>query len=98
VLYSVHADANARGVQWSADRVLDTGIEYTTKKGQRLQIRFSSGPIHPNGNIHMVSRLLLMDEKSAIDLGKIGYHSIQLPLIEDMLVGAQGHGIAGWPD
>jgi len=31
-----------------------------------------------------------MDEKSAIDLGKIGYHSIQLPLIEDMLVGAQG--------
>lgn len=90
VLYSVHADAKSKGVQWTVDKVLDTGIEHTLSDGRKIQIRFSSSPIHPSGNFHMVARLLMMDSKNALDLPRVGYDATHIALIEDMIVGAQG--------
>lgn len=90
VLYTVHADVNAKGVQWSIDKVLDTSIEYTSRRGKNVQLRFSSGPIAPAGNFHMVSRLLVMDAEHIVPLDEIGYAPNHLPYIEDMLLGSQG--------
>lgn len=90
VLYSVHADADNKGLSWDPKMVMNTVIEHTSKSGDSVQLRFSSGPIHPSGNFHAVIRLLVMDKKTVRPLEDVGYTDEQVAAIEEMLIGSQG--------
>lgn len=90
VLYGFHADSSSKKTSWTPSEVLDTSIEHETSNGTRIQIRFSSAPIHPSPNFHVVCRLLVMDVSRTPALEDIGYTNAQVRAIEDMLVGAQG--------
>lgn len=91
VLYDVHADSGSKGVSWSPEKVLDTSIEHQLLDGRKVQLRFSSGPIHPQTvhNFHAVIRVLLMD-KSNKPIESIGYTPAMETAIAKMLIGAQG--------
>lgn len=90
VLYGVHADGDNKGISWDIKTVKDTVIGYTTKGGKQVQLRFSSGPIHPSGNFHAVIRLLVMDETTIKPVEEVGYTPAQVAAIEEMLLGSQG--------
>ncbi|TWO71430.1 hypothetical protein FN976_10960 [Caenimonas sedimenti] len=92
VLYNNHADSGSKGVSWTHETVLDTSIDWKLEvQGQMksVQIRFSSGPIHPQGNFHAVMRLLTM-EAAEVPLKDVGYTPGQYRAIERGLIGAQG--------
>lgn len=91
LLFDVRADhAAKRDVKWSADTPMDAVIHHERPNGQRVQIRFASGPIYPQGGFQMVCRLLLMDPKTAPSFENLGYTNLQRTIIEEMLFGAQG--------
>ena len=60
---------------------MDGAIEHRTSDGLHMQLRFSSAPIFPSGNFHIVVRLLTM---SATDrqLSDLGYTPGQLETLE----------------
>jgi type II secretory ATPase GspE/PulE/Tfp pilus assembly ATPase PilB-like protein len=90
VLYGVHADADNKGVTWNEKTVKDAVIEHRSVKGQHVQLRLSSAPIHPSGNFHVVIRILLMDPQTLKPLSEMGYAAWQVSLIDDMLIGSHG--------
>ena len=90
VLYSVHADADNKGITWDEKTVKDAVIEHRTVEGQHVQLRLSSAPIHPAGNFHVVIRLLVMDAQTLRPIESMGYTPAQVAAIEDMLVAAHG--------
>lgn len=90
VLYSVHADGDNKGISWDSKTVMNTVIEYKTKEGVQVQLRFSSSPIHPSGNFHAVIRLLVMDGRSVREIEEFGYTDMQAAYMDEMLVGSQG--------
>jgi general secretion pathway protein E len=90
VLYSVHGDADNKSTSWDPKQLMDTVIEFTSTAGIMSQLRFSSGPIHPAGNFHVVIRVLVMDEKRILPIEDCGYTTEQIAAIEDMLIGAHG--------
>lgn len=89
VLYGFHADSSSKTIAWDIESVHDTSIEHQSSNGKAVQLRFSSGPIHPGGNFHAVIRILVMDSSSK-PLEKVGYAPQQISIIEEMLTGAQG--------
>jgi type II secretory ATPase GspE/PulE/Tfp pilus assembly ATPase PilB-like protein len=89
VLYSVHADASSKDVSWNKDELRDGAIEWNLKSGQKVQMRFSSAPIFPSGNFHIVIRLLSM-EFSGIGLNDLGYEDEQRAMVDVFLAGASG--------
>lgn len=89
-LYGVHGDAQTKETAWQPTQVQNTAIEHETDRGLKVQLRFSSGPIHPAGNFHAVIRILVMDAAKAKPLEEVGYSEEQIAEIEEMLVGAQG--------
>lgn len=90
VLYTVHADGDNKGVSWDPKTVQNTIVEHETTSGTKVQLRFSSSPIHPSNNFHAVIRLLVQNDETIRPLEDIGYTSAQVQTIEEMLVGAQG--------
>lgn len=76
VLYSVHADAASKDITWDPQQVMDGVIEHRRPSGQAVQLRFSSAPIFPTGNFHIVIRLLRM-EASRLTLEDLGYSHAQ---------------------
>lgn len=72
VLYSVHADAQSKDITWDPQQVMDGVIEHRRHNGTAVQLRFSSAPIFPTGNFHIVIRLLRM-EASRLSLDDLGY-------------------------
>jgi general secretion pathway protein E len=89
VLYSVHADAGGKDVSWSKDSLRDGVIEWPLANGKKVQMRFSSAPIFPFGNFHIVIRLLNM-EFSGIELDDLGYEEDQRAMIDVFLAGMSG--------
>lgn len=89
VLYGFHADSSSKRIAWDIESVHDTSIEHTCSDGRPVQLRFSSGPIHPGGNFHAVIRILVMDTSSK-PLDEVGYTPQQIAAIDEMLTGAQG--------
>lgn len=90
VLYRVHADGDNKGIDWDPKTVCNTVIEFKSKSGKQVQLRFSSAPIHPSGNFHAVIRLLVMDEETVRPIEEVGYTPAQVGAIEEMLLGSQG--------
>jgi type II secretory ATPase GspE/PulE/Tfp pilus assembly ATPase PilB-like protein len=89
-LYTVHGDADNKSVAWNPKVVQSTAIEYKSKSGKHVQLRFESGPIYPAENFQCVMRVLVMDEQTIRPLEDIGYTPQQVEAIEEMLLGAQG--------
>jgi general secretion pathway protein E len=90
VLYTVHGDADSKGISWDPKEVCGTSFDHKSPNGTQVQIRFSSRPIHPAGNFKAVMRILVMDALSAKPLEEFGHTPAQTEEIEEMLVGAQG--------
>lgn len=91
VLYNVHADPNNKETSWRRDTVQGTVIEHEVKDtGSKIQLRFSSAPIHPAGNVHCVIRILRMDGAAAKPIEEVGYTEAQCEKIEEMLTGSNG--------
>lgn len=90
ILYTVHADANTKDQKWSPDLIQDGAIERTLADGTHIQLRFSSGPIHPAGNFHIVLRILRLDGGSIRPIEEVGYTKEQCTAIEKMLNGSSG--------
>lgn len=89
VLYSVYADAGSKDVVWNPSDVADGAIEWTTKDGRQLQLRFSSAPIYPTGNFHIVIRLLWM-ESEITKLNELGYTPGQMGVLDVISSGSNG--------
>lgn len=89
VLYSVHADASSKDVVWDPQQVMDGVIEHQGPGGETVQLRFSSAPIFPSGNFHIVIRLLRMDV-SQLTLDELGYTAGQLELLETFIASLSG--------
>ena len=89
-LYTVHGDADSKGAQWDPKQVQGTVIDRECADGTKVQLRFSSRPIHPSGNVKAVMRVLVMDAKAGKPLEVVGYSDAQIEVIEEMLSGAQG--------
>jgi general secretion pathway protein E len=90
VLYTVHGDADSKGISWDPKEVCGTSFDHRSPNGTKVQVRFSSRPIHPAGNFKAVMRILVMDALSAKPLEEFGHTSAQTEEVEEMLVGAQG--------
>jgi len=89
VLYSVHADAASKDITWDPQQVMDGAIEYQLLNGDPVQLRFSSAPIHPSGNFHIVIRVLQM-RATALPLQALGYSQQQLTTLEDAISSQSG--------
>lgn len=89
VLYGVHADAGSKDVTWTIQDVADSSIEWTSSAGTKLQLRFSSSPIHPFGNFHIVIRVLSSQAKVP-PIKSLGYSSEQEDLLDIMSSGSNG--------
>lgn len=89
VLYSVLADAGSKEVVWKESEVADGAIEWTSSSGKQMQLRFSSSPIYPSGNFHIVIRLLWM-ETEIPKLQSLGYSSYKLQLLDMLSSGSNG--------
>lgn len=89
VLYSVYADASSKDVGWDPQQVMDGAVEWSTASGQQLQLRFSSSPIYPSSNFHIVIRILSMDA-SGLGIGDLGYEDHHLQLLDIMISGSSG--------
>lgn len=89
VLYSVHADAGSKDVTWNHQEVKDGGVEWTLRDGQHLQLRFSSSPIYPSGNFHIVIRVLFNEDR-VIKLPDLGYLPTQVNMLDVMSSGSNG--------
>lgn len=89
-LYTVHADDSGKASSWGIETVHQGAIEHILKDGTRVQLRFSSGPIHPAGNFHVVMRLLTMDAEHVKSLAEVGYEDSHIKQIEEMLIGSTG--------
>jgi len=89
VLYSVHADASSKDVAWDPQQVMDGVIEHHTPDGKHVQLRFSSAPIFPSGNFHIVIRVLMMDSSDQ-QLADLGYSASQLQTLENISAGLSG--------
>lgn len=89
VLYSVYADSGSKDVTWNSQDVADGAIEWTLQSGKHLQLRFSSAPIYPSGNFHIVIRVLSM-ESTIMKMADLGYNSTQLDMLDLMSTGSQG--------
>lgn len=83
VLYSVYADATSKDVTWDPQQVMDGAIEHRTADDRYAQLRFSSAPIFPSGNFHIVIRVLLMESSDSV-LTELGYTHEQLQTLEDI--------------
>lgn len=93
VLYTFHADSSSKDIQWFVDRRMDTSISYVSESNTPVQLRFSSVPIFPVGNISIVIRILKMvsiQNEKEFSLEKLGYSLEHSKDIIDMLVGVQG--------
>lgn len=97
VLYTVHADASTKDISWDPNQVMDAAVEYATNGGHKVQLRFSSSPIFPSGNFHIVLRVLMLDAQTTKLLPDIGYEAEQLESIEAMLTGSSGMVIVCGP-
>jgi len=89
VLYSVQADATSKDVTWDPQQVMDSAIEHRTSDGRQVQLRFSSAPIFPSGNFHIVIRVLVL-EASKIGLHELGYTPEQLGALDAMTTDLSG--------
>lgn len=89
VLYSVHADAGSKDVTWTITDVADSSIEWESSAGTKLQLRFSSSPIHPFGNFHIVIRVLSSQAKVP-PIKSLGYSTEQEDLLDIMSSGSNG--------
>ncbi|NEX63366.1 GspE/PulE family protein [Noviherbaspirillum galbum] len=89
VINTVHGDNSSKDVTWDDQQVSDCTYEHTTPKGQQVQVRFSSMPIHPSGNFEIVMRVLVMDEEG-IEADRLGYTGDQLAMLASVLAGATG--------
>jgi type II secretory ATPase GspE/PulE/Tfp pilus assembly ATPase PilB-like protein len=93
VLYTFHADSSSKDVQWYPDRRMDTSIAFTSEAGMAIQLRFSSVPIFPSGNVSVVIRILKMvapKNEHEFSFDRLGYTEDHAKMITDMLVGIQG--------
>lgn len=90
ILYTVHADSNSKENSWSIEKIQDSAIERRLANGAHVQLRFSSGPIHPGGNFHIVIRILKMDSETIRPVEDVGYTVEQCDAIEKMLIGSTG--------
>jgi type II secretory ATPase GspE/PulE/Tfp pilus assembly ATPase PilB-like protein len=90
VLYDVYADSSTKGIKWRPDQPMDTAIDYTSRGGRRIQIRFASSPMFPSGCFQVVCRLLVMSGSHSVGLDQVGYRAPQVHRIRQMLIGAQG--------
>lgn len=93
VLYTFHADSSSKDVQWFPDRRMDTSIAFTSDAGLAIQLRFSSVPIFPSGNVSVVIRILKMvapKNEHEFSFDRLGYTDDHAKMITDMLVGIQG--------
>lgn len=93
VLYTFHADSSSKDVQWFPDRRMDTSIAFTAESGMAIQLRFSSVPIFPAGNVSVVIRILKMvapKNEHEFSFDRLGYTEDHAKMITDMLVGIQG--------
>lgn len=93
VLYTFHADSSSKDVQWFPDRRMDTSIAFTSDAGMAIQLRFSSVPIFPSGNVSVVIRILKMvapKNEHEFSFDRLGYTEDHAKMITDMLVGIQG--------
>jgi len=89
VLYSVQADATSKEVTWDPQQVMDSAIEHRTSDGRQVQLRFSSAPIFPSGNFHIVIRVLVL-ESSKVGLHELGYTAEQLDALNAMTTDLSG--------
>lgn len=89
VLYSVYADATSKDVTWDPQQVMDGAIEHRASGGRHLQLRFSSAPIFPSGNFHMVIRVLTMSVTDR-QLDDLGYTAEQLHTLDAITSGLSG--------
>lgn len=83
-------DANSKGTNWQRDNLNDVGITWPISGSRRIQLRFSTSPIAPYGNFHVVMRVLSQSEGKSVDLGDSGYEPAQLALIDTCLGGSTG--------
>lgn len=90
VLYNVHGDADSKLVDWDPKKVRSTSIDRTTRDGLKIQIRFSSRPIHPSGNFKAVMRLLERDGQEGRTLEEMDYTAAIAQEMEEMLAGSDG--------
>ncbi len=93
VLYTFHADSSSKDVQWFMDRRMDTSIAFTADSGMAIQLRFSSVPIFPSGNVSIVIRILKMvapKNEHEFSFPHLGYTDEHAKMITDSLVGIQG--------
>ena len=90
VLYTVHADSTSKEEAWDPTIVQDAVIEYRMPDGLPVQLRFSSGPIYPAGNFHIVIRVLKMNQRQALPLEDMGYSRSMARSMDVMLSGARG--------
>jgi len=90
VMATVMADASSKPTSWDMDSVIDTAFEHKTPEGLKVQLRFSSAPIHPAGNFQAVLRVLIMDPKRSKKLEDLGYYDEQIEAINRMLIGSTG--------
>lgn len=90
VLYTVYADASSKEISWDPTQIMDGAIDHSAPDGSAVQLRFSSGPIHPTGNFQIVMRVLSMDPGKAIPLDQMGYEKKQVRALETMVTGSNG--------
>lgn len=89
-----HADPGSKSGSWNPDIPKDGSIPWnvenrTKARTQSVQLRFSSGPMHPGGNFLIVIRVLSM-EASAATLGSLGFEPDQQEMIRTFVGGSGG--------
>ncbi|MEJ6002720.1 GspE/PulE family protein [Paucibacter soli] len=89
VLYGVHADVQSKKVGWDIYEVSEGSIDWVTGRNERLQLRFSSSPIFPTGNFHIVIRLMSTRAQPR-SLGALGYADSQLKPLNTFTNGSGG--------
>jgi len=90
VLYTIYAEDSSKEAAWDQSKMQDSVIEHTTSNQLRVQLRFSSGPIYPSPNFHIVIRILHMSVVAKKSLEDMGYTRRMARAMDNMLAGARG--------
>lgn len=94
-LYNWLSDDKARGTSWNKDAIQDTRMTKNlgnSGNSRILNIRFHSAPIHPDGNVQIVMRLLRQADSGGLarPLDEVGFSDNTLDEIKEMVGGGSG--------
>lgn len=89
VMYGVHADVQSKKVGWNIYEVSESVIDWPVNHSESLQLRFSSSPIFPTGNFHIVVRIMSTKSQPRA-LSLLGYSAGMIKALDNFTSGSGG--------